>query len=184
MRRLIPLLLLLAGCGITKDLKDTRALGLPYYDKIEESFFKHAGKQGFVMDNESYSLFSSANIIMAHSLPIKRSLFEQDVANGAVIGYAMVLAKTNSFADSDGLYTIKIDDPSDMNTVSAASLNSNSGKVGDVAITVTELEEYDERNPGNVCQDVLGGGCGAFYINFKWYCVCVHPQLKGQASNG
>ena len=178
MRSLIILLFFLIGCGITKDLKDTRALGLPYFEKIEESFFKHANRQGFVMDNESYSLFSSANVIMAHTLPIKKSLFEQDVANGALIGYTMILAKTNAFADSDGLYEIKINDTSDMTAVTTASLNSNSGSAGNVAVTVTELEEYDERNPGDVCQDVLGGGCGAFYINFKWYCICVHPEIK------
>ena len=176
-------MILLVGCGITKDLKDTRALGLPYYDKLEESFFKHAGKQGFVMDNESYSLFSSDNIIMAHTLPIKKSLFEQDVVNGAVIGYTMIIAKSNALADSDGLYTLKIDDTSDMNAVTTASLNGRSTKVGEVAVTVTELAEYDERNPGNVCQDVLGGGCGAFYINFRWYCVCIHPELKGTSQS-
>lgn len=176
MQRVVWIAILLVGCGMTKDLKDTRALGIPYYKKVEETFFKHANRQGFVMENGSYSLISSDNTLMAHSLPIKKSLFEQDVINGAVIGYSMVIDKTGR-SDTDGMYTIKIDDTSDMENVTSASLNGSSGKAGDIAITVTKLEEYNEQNPGGVCQDVLGGGCGAFYINFYWYCVCVHPEL-------
>ncbi len=160
--------------GLTKDLKDTRALGKPYYKKLDEMFFKNASKQGFVIDNESYSLISSNEILVAHSLPIKKSLFEQDIANGALIGYALILGRGNEKSDSDGIYTLKIDDVSDMENVTSASL-SNGG--GNIALTVTKLENYDERNPGNVCTGKLGGGCGAFYINFEWYCICVHPEL-------
>lgn len=173
-RSLIVLFLFLLGCGLTKDLKDTRALGKPYYKKLDEMFFKNASKQGFVLDDQGYSLMSSNEIIVAHSLPIKKSLFEQDVINGAVIGYALILAKGNEKSDTDGIYTLKIDDVSNMDNVTTASL-SNGG--GNIAITVTKLDTYDELNPGNVCGGSLGGGCGAFYINFEWYCICVHPEL-------
>ena len=170
----ILLIIFLVGCGLTKDLKDTRALGKPYYKKLDEMFFKNASKQGFVIDDESYSLISSDEILVAHSLPIKKSLFEQDIANGALIGYALILGKGNEKSDSDGIYTLKIDDVSDMENVTTASL-SNGG--GNIALTVINLEEYDERNPGNACTGKLGGGCGAFYINFEWYCICVHTEL-------
>ena len=170
----IAIFMLLMGCGLTKDLKDTRALGKPYYKKLNETFFKHADKQGFVLDTDGYSLMSSDKIIVAHSLPIKRSLFEQDVVNGALIGYAMVIAKGNDQSDTDGMYSLKIDDVSDMEAVTSASLSNGSGKL---ALTVTKLDDYDELNPGDVCSDELGGGCGAFYINFEWYCICVHPEI-------
>ena len=92
---LILCCIIFTACGLTKDLKDTRALGKPYYKKLDEIFFKHAQKQGFVYDGESYSLLASNDLLVSHILPVKKSLFEQDLHEGALIGYAMVLAKGN-----------------------------------------------------------------------------------------
>ena len=173
-KAILPLIFLI-GCGLTKDLKDTRAIGKPYYKKLDEVFAKNANKEGWVMDDSGYSILSSHDIMAVHALPIKKSLFEQDLTNGALIGYAMIIARGNSQSAVDGMYEIRIDDVSDMNNVTAASLSGPGNN--SIALTVTELDEYNELDPGDVCKNVLGGGCGAFYINFRWYCICVHPEI-------
>jgi len=180
-KKVLPILLiaLMMSCGIAKDLKDTRALGKPYFEKVEETYFKHADRQGFLVDRESYGVTTSTDMLMAHTIPITRSLFEKDVADGALIGYAYLMGTGEGFSDeSDGLYTLKINDISDMLAVNSASMTpSYGGAAKNLAITVTQLEDYDELNPGNVCSNILGGRCGAFYIDFYWYCICAYPQL-------